>query len=134
MIPVLKHKHVLIADDDIAIRDLIAHTMEHEGCEVTEAGDGLLAFNSIMGYRNSKDKIDFLITDNKMPNITGVELINTLENNGISIPTIIVSGDNNTDIIDQLKNVKCIHFLKKPFRIEELLKEVLLVAGDYNCI
>ena len=134
MIPVLKHKHILVADDDIAIRDLIAYTMEHEGCEVTEASDGLLAFNSIMGYRNSKDKIDFLITDNKMPNITGVELINALKNDGISIPTIIVSGDNDKDIIDQLINSKCIHFLKKPFRIEELLKEVLLVVGDYNCI
>ena len=130
MIPTLKHKHVLVADDDRAIREFIAQIMEHEGCEVAEAGDGFLALNTIMDHKNTDDKIDFLITDIQMPKISGFELIKALKNNGISIPTIIVSGDCDKDIIDQLKNFTSVHFLKKPFKIGELLKEVFLIVGD----
>ena len=130
MIPVLKHKHVLIADDDSLIRKFVANIMESEGVEVSEASNGQIALNLIIKHKIANDMFDFLITDIQMPEISGIELIKALKNRGISLPTIVMTGNYDSDIIDQLKDFKYVHFLKKPFWIRELLKEVSQVVED----
>lgn len=130
MIPALEHKHALVADDDTLIRKFVANIMESEGVEVSEASNGQIALNSIINHKIANDMFDFLITDIQMPEINGIELIKVLKNRGISLPTIIMTGNYDRDIIDQLKDFKYVHFLKKPFWIGELLKEVSLVVGD----
>ena len=130
MIPASKHKQVLVADDDIDLREIIAFIMEKKGFEVSEANDGQMAFNTIISHNMSHDMFNFLITDYEMPEIDGIKLIKALKNRGISLPTIVMSGECDRDIIDQLKGLNYVHFLKKPFKIMELLKEVALVEGD----
>lgn len=130
MIPALEHKHALVVDDDTLIREFVANIIESEGVEVSEASNGQIALNSIISHKIANDMFDFLITDIQMPEINGIELIKVLKNRGISLPTIIMTGNYDRDIIDQLKDLKYVHFLKKPFWIGELLNEVLLIVGD----
>ncbi|HWP39559.1 MAG TPA: response regulator, partial [Tepidisphaeraceae bacterium] len=60
---------ILIVDDQELMRDSLAATLAREGHEVVAAGDGPVAVNKLQGSR-----FDLLITDLKMPRMTGIEL------------------------------------------------------------
>lgn len=71
-----------------------------EYCEVATFSNPILAYKFIT---ENKDAISVVITDHFMVNITGCELIKCLKLNGITIPCVLVSGDDeNKDIIDLL--------------------------------
>src|SRR3954447_1392975 len=62
---------ILIADDQEMMRDSLATTLVREGHEVVAAGDGPAALQRLA----SPGRIDLLITDLRMPKMTGIELL-----------------------------------------------------------
>ena len=119
----------LIVDDDISLRTVLNIALEAKGnVEVVEASDGAEALKLI-------DELDLsaVILDLLMPNMTGVELLNTL-NGRSNIPKIIVmtaleealadqpSADQ--PLAEQLRQLGAAQVLKKPFHISEFFSAV----------
>ncbi|MGZ4961169.1 MAG: response regulator, partial [Limisphaerales bacterium] len=63
-------RHILLADDDIDLLELNKEVLSAAGYQVTTATDGALAWAALQAVR-----FDLLITDNNMPNTTGIELL-----------------------------------------------------------
>ncbi|GAE25428.1 response regulator receiver [Halalkalibacter wakoensis JCM 9140] len=63
-------KRILVTDDEDVLRMLIVDTLEDEGYEIDEAGDG----EEAMEMYNQK-QYDLLILDYMMPNMTGLEVL-----------------------------------------------------------
>lgn len=110
---------ILIADDDVGILGLCAEFLTHSGYKVNTAENGALAWEELHSAR-----YDLLITDNKMPQMTGIELIRKLRLEGNSLPTILASGSLTAETIGTDGSLRPISFLPKPFNLEELVEVV----------
>jgi len=111
--------NILLVDDELRARELHARVLIRAGYDVNTAKDGADAWNAI-----NLVSYDLLITDNKMPRVTGIELIKKLRSEDMMLPVILASG---TVPAEELKRHPWLLLdatLTKPFSIEQLLKVV----------
>jgi DNA-binding response OmpR family regulator len=119
---------ILLVDDDYYIRELNAGVLIRFGYTVDTAADGADAWKCLHDA-----SYDLLITDNRMPIVTGLELIKQLRSEDMLLPVILASG---TVLDEELKQHPWLQLdatLPKPFTISELLdtvKKVLNAADD----
>ena len=87
---ILKGKIVLVVDDDEDLAPLISRAFVRKGAIVETAKNGKEALQKING-----NKIDLVFTDNSMPIMGGVELIEEIRKDPLTqnIPIILASGD-----------------------------------------
>lgn len=107
---------ILIVDDDKLMLKAIAHNLNAEGYETSTAEDGFQALDIIQ-----KDRIDLIITDIMMPNVSGLALLNLLKqfyyNN---IPVILISTLDKGDIILRSLGLGATDFITKPIDFKKL--------------
>jgi CheY-like chemotaxis protein len=115
----VRPRRILVADDDEAIRDLISTALAGAGFEVKAASDGQLAWEALV-----HERYDLLVTDNEMPHLPGIELIERIRDRGISVPIIIASGSFPMEKVREHPELQIAAALPKPFRIIELLNAV----------
>ena len=122
---------ILLVDDDIYMRELIAEVLINSGYKVDNADDGADAWKALNDVN-----YDILITDNKMPRVTGLELIKKLRSEDMTLPIILMSGTMPTEELKQHPWMRLDATLSKPFSIAELLDTVkaVLCAADDACI
>ncbi|MEK6531921.1 MAG: response regulator [Deltaproteobacteria bacterium] len=118
-------KSVLIADDELSIREALHDILAREGYRVETVSDGKEALNSL-----EKNRFSLIITDVKMPGMSGMELYDAVSNRHAYLrdKIIILTGDVfSQDIKDFISKRKC-PFILKPFEPKELtdlVKQVL---------
>ena len=107
---------ILVVDDDAAVRVVTRKMLERLGYTVLAAEDGEQALNLCDGFGAMPDLI---ISDIRMPQIGGGELVRELERNGARPRFLLMSGHADEVIKAQL-DVGRYPFLNKPFGLEEL--------------
>ncbi len=119
---------VLVVDDDSRIRSYIRTILQSAGVHVLEAGDGLEALEV---FHASKSRVDLVITDLRMPRMSGMDLATSLRSDVPAIPLILVSGEGvPRDLIDPGNGVL---FIEKPFAPKTLLEAAnQFLAGSVN--
>ncbi|GAA0061863.1 response regulator transcription factor [Clostridium sp. CTA-1] len=110
-------KKVLVVEDQIAIRELIAINLEMAGYEVTEASDGEMAVNYI-----ENTYFDIILLDIMLPKLDGFSIISKIKGKGI--PVIFVTAKD--DVLDRVKGLKlgADDYITKPFESIELLARI----------
>lgn len=110
---------ILIADDSESIRLALSKTLRDAGFHVDEACDGKEALK-----KAKKVDYDLIITDVKMPKISGLELIGTLRKlrQYKTIPILSLTNLNTQGFITELKKVGATGWIQKPFGRAGLLK------------
>ncbi|TAM99542.1 MAG: response regulator, partial [Rhizobiaceae bacterium] len=78
-------KTVLIVDDSLTIRQMVAFTLKDAGFAVLEASDGQDAIEKLGGQR-----VDLIITDLNMPRVDGIHLIRAMRQRDVSRHTPIL--------------------------------------------
>jgi CheY-like chemotaxis protein len=111
------HYRLLVVDDDSGVRNVLQARLAHEGYEVVVAKDG---FDALAQMRGALP--DLIISDLKMPNMSGFELLSVVRRRFPQIPTIAISGEF-TPPVEPL-GVLADAFLSKPHTSEELLAEI----------
>ena len=112
-------KQILIVDDSESIRKVLAFSIENAGYDVIEACDGSDALQYFDGR-----KIDLLLTDYHMPKLNGLELtikVRHLENYKY-IPILILSTENQKEMMKEARDFGATGWLMKPFNTEKLLQ------------
>ena len=94
------------------------------GYDVDTAADGADAWKALKTHR-----YDLLITDNKMPRVTGLELIKKLRSEGMTLPVILASVTMPTEELKRHPWLQLDPTLPKPFTSAELLDMVKKVLG-----
>lgn len=104
---------ILIVDDEEFIVDLLATLLEDEGYRV------LRAFNGIEALRHlERERPALLLTDNMMPQMSGLELVHHLHANPrLAVPVIMMSAV-------ALIPPPPIVFVRKPFDLDGLLATI----------
>lgn len=80
-------QHILVVDDDHDIRRLNAEVLKRLGYEVATAADGAAGWAALNAAR-----YDLLITDNDMPNVSGIELLKKVRAARMALPVILATG------------------------------------------
>lgn len=107
---------ILVVDDDAAVRVVTRKMLERLGYTVLDAENGEQALNLCEGFGAMPDLV---ISDIRMPQIGGGELVRELERNGGRPRFLLMSGHADEAVKAQL-DVARYPFLKKPFGLEEL--------------
>ncbi len=118
-------KHILmIVDDDVQTRKLYKSIISTAlpDSEIMEAENGFEALNI------TNEKIpSIVISDNDMPLMNGIQMVEVFQSNSQlkNIPIIIVTGDNDEEILKKYKKLGIHSLLQKPVKKEKLVEEIL---------
>src|ERR687890_2709929 len=108
--------HILVVDDDQAVRDSLKRSLEYSGYEVSMATDGVEALARLAVLRP-----DAVIMDVMMPRLDGLETTRSLRSAGNDVPILVLTArDAVGDRVDGL-DAGADDYLTKPFALEELL-------------
>lgn len=112
---------ILLVDDDSQLLELNAVALIRFGYDVDTAEDGAAAWQALHDINVS---YNLLITDNKMPKVTGLELIKKMRSEEMTLPVILASGTIPTEELKQYPWLLLDATLPKPFTTAELLYTV----------
>lgn len=101
--------HIFLVDDDEAMREALAVLIESWGYRVSTAGDGVVARSEI-----ARTTPDVIITDVVLPGMSGLDLLEELERDGIKTPIILITAHGTVGwAVDAMKR-GAMDFLTKP--------------------
>ena len=121
-------QRILVVEVDAAVRRLNTEGLTYSGYQVDAAEDGASAWDALQRH-----SYDLMITDNTMPRLTGIELIEKLQTASIALPVIMATGTMPDQKITRYKLLQPEKILLKPYTFHELLaavKEVLHTANS----
>ncbi len=123
--PAVKQDRILIVDDEESIRSILSRYLDMKGYHVTTASDGMSAIDQL-----KEEPYDLVLTDLKMPNLDGRELLKLMSDQFPDIPKIVLSGyGTNEDILLALKT-GAYDFLNKPIIDFKILDHAIERALD----
>lgn len=114
----MKMAHVLIIDDDSAVRGVLRTMLTREGHSVHEEAGAEAALALL-----ATDRPDVIISDMYMPEMDGIEFLIWLEGIAPEVPVIAISGGGQagkTHVLDDARELGAAATLPKPFTYEEL--------------
>lgn len=116
---------ILCADDEPAIRDVLAALLRREGYTVETAPNGMEAWRKLS---ERAGEFELLITDNEMPGLTGASLVRNLREAGCPVKIIVFSASLTPDDEASFRSWQVESVVRKGAPIDELLAEVRRVA------
>jgi two-component system, OmpR family, response regulator MprA len=121
--------HLVIADDETAVRDSLSRTLRFEGYTVSEAADGVRALDVVRA-----EKPDGVILDVMMPVLGGLESCRVLRAEGNFVPILMLTARG--EVADRVAGLDAgaDDYLVKPFALQELLARVrsMLRRTEYS--
>ena len=113
---------ILVVDDELDIRDLVAGVLEDEGYGTRTAGDSDAALEAIATRRPSLVLLDVWLHGSRLD---GLDLLDEIKRRDPTLPVLVISGHGNLDTAVAAIRRGAADFIEKPFEAERLL---LLVA------
>ncbi|NLK05775.1 MAG: sigma-54-dependent Fis family transcriptional regulator, partial [Spirochaetales bacterium] len=108
-------RSILICDDEKNIRSGLAMAMELDGYQALTAEDGQIAWSLI-----NKESVDLVITDLRMPNLSGEELLKRISSAYPRMPVIILTGHGTIETAVEAMRGGAIDFFTKPVDLDRL--------------
>lgn len=110
---------ILIVDDEATIRASLVESLTREGYDITSAESGEEALAKTHGQ-----KFDLVITDLKLPGVSGIEILQALRNQGNSTPVIMMTAYGDVDTAVSAMRLGAYDFIPKPFKLGAMKKQV----------
>jgi two-component system, LuxR family, response regulator FixJ len=110
---------VYVIDDDDAVRQSLEFLLKTAGMRVR-------GFESAKAFLDELPAIKSgcIITDVRMPEITGIDLLRRLRDDGLDVPVIVITGHGDISLAVEAMKIGAIDFLEKPFDDDLLLAAV----------
>jgi two-component system response regulator PilR (NtrC family) len=112
-------KSILIVEDEQVLRQSLGELLTDEGYEVHQAGDGKEAFDFII-----KQPVDLILTDIRMPNMDGIELLGKLQQTAPQTPVIILTAYGTVESAVAAMRCGAYDYLLKPVNFDDVLLKV----------
>jgi two-component system chemotaxis response regulator CheY len=114
---------VLVVDDEPDVRKVVRMTLEKAGYDVVEAEDGEKAIEETKKGEHSI-LLNLIITDIRMPNRNGIDVINYYRKEWPSVPVIVLTGFPDLDMAIAMLQHGVVDYLVKPVEAEKLRASV----------
>ncbi len=110
---------ILIVDDEPHLRELLVDVLDDTNIEIEVASSGQEALAKARRHRP-----DLLVTDLMLGDCTGLDVIDSLRDDGEDIPAVIITGNRDPEALAQSCRRRPVEFLTKPLDIEQLRSAV----------
>jgi FixJ family two-component response regulator len=120
----LNRKHVLVVDDDPSMLKCVQRLLQQHAYEP-------ILFTSAQAFKSHTDFENAIcvILDINLSDGSGIELRYHLKADGVSVPVIYMTGNDNPTVREAALASGCIAFLTKPFSVHELIEPLNSVVG-----
>jgi response regulator RpfG family c-di-GMP phosphodiesterase len=110
---------ILVVDDERVIREILAEFLSLEGFSVNTVEDGEKALTELRLH-----PYDLLITDLKMPRLSGLQLLEKIEAERLGVLTVLMTGFGTVETAIEAMKKGAYDYLLKPFKVEEVIHVV----------
>jgi len=108
-------KRILVVEDDEEMRSLLKDFIEAEGFEIDSVGNGSEAFRILV-----RELFDLVITDIRMPGLTGLDIIPGINKLQPETPIIVITAFGSEEVHRRAMERGATAYLEKPLRFHEL--------------
>ncbi len=119
------NERILFVDDEVALADIGMQMLQSLGYKVVSRTSSSEALET---FRRRPDEFDLIVTDNTMPNMTGVELAKRVKRIRPDMPIILCTGFSERILEEKIKAIGITGFLMKPIirgDIAKVIRQVL---------
>ncbi len=117
---------VHVVDDDEAMRDSMAFLLRAENFQVQTYADATDFLNAL-----PQIKVGCVVTDVRMPGMSGIELLQRLRELKVSVPVIVVSGHGDVPLAVEAMKTGALDFIEKPFDDDVFLRAVRMALSAH---
>lgn len=117
----LKTKTILYVEDDEAIMRSFSKILNKVFKDVITAIDGQ---EGLEAFKSNQERIDFVITDIKMPKMDGLEMAGHIKEINDDIPCILTTAHGEFDYFVQADLIGIYRYIQKPLNINELFQAI----------
>ncbi len=114
------HPHILLAEDDEALRELLDFALTRAGYLVTCCTNGL----ALLERLEEGDPFDLIISDLRMPALTGLEVLESRCDSPVHTPFICMTAFGDRQTHDQARRFGAAVTIDKPFDLDEMIELV----------
>jgi CheY-like chemotaxis protein len=125
----LMKKRVLIVDEEASFRKPLAEALTDLGCEALEVGDAFEAFKVVSSLAEEGKSVDLLVAAIQLSVVSGVELLDRLEEHGHSPAVVFTSYFMDESLFAGLMRRQCVDFLEQPVPPEEAAARIFEILG-----
>ncbi|MGD9807343.1 MAG: response regulator [Deferribacterales bacterium] len=120
-------KKILIVDDAITMRQLVAATLKSAGYEVVDARDGVDALKKL----EAEGRFNLIVSDVNMPNMDGITFLKEVKANPKHkfTPVIMLTTESQANIKEEGRKAGAKAWIVKPFKPNDLLAVVKKIIG-----
>jgi CheY-like chemotaxis protein len=119
-VPSAQPMHILVVDDEAAVRSVLAQLLARAGHTVAQAQDGIAAIE-----RCERERWDLIISDVTMPRLDGPSMIQELRDRGVGTPVILMTGRVDGEGLAHAQRTDAVTVLTKPFDSAGLLAAII---------
>jgi CheY-like chemotaxis protein len=119
--------HILVVDDEAQLVTMMKRQLEDRGYQVTAHSSSLEALDT---FTQNPRTFDLLVTDNTMPNMTGLALANEILALRPELPILLISGLADAQVAAQLRGSGPTAVLAKPHNTKQLTQAVASLVGE----
>jgi two-component system NtrC family response regulator len=123
------HFRILVVDDEPAQRELISGFLKKQGFDVSSAENGVKAVELFR-----QDSIDLVLTDQKMPHMSGLDLLQAVRAINPVAPVILMTAFGSIEAAVSAIQGGATDYLTKPLNLDELLYRIRQVTDRYRII
>src|SRR5262245_16124992 len=124
-LPAASAAQVLVVDDEPQIRDILATALRRDGHEVTVRGSAKEALEDL-----HRSRFDLLLTDLKMPEMNGLDLIRAAKRAAPTIGSVLITAFASTETAVSALRSGADDYLMKPFGLDDLRRVVDRVLAE----
>jgi two-component system response regulator PilR (NtrC family) len=110
---------ILVVDDEPSMRDMLRIVLRRDGYDVVVAENGRTAIEVLR-----RQPFDLLLSDIRMPDISGVEVLRTAKDENRDIVAFMMTAFASTDTAIEAMRLGAVDYFTKPFNMEELRLKV----------
>jgi len=114
-VAIKQKKRILVVEDDEGMRFLLRDFFEEEGFEVETAEDGSKVVSKLI-----QKFFDLVITDIRMPGLSGLEILSTLKQIQPGITVVVITAFGSKDVRNRTLARGADAYLEKPIQLEKL--------------
>ena len=118
-------KSVLIVDDEKLLVRTLSNALKEVGYKITVAGSAEQAEKHIFGDTS----FDLILLDNRLPKESGIEVIRRVREASVKSKVVLMTAYDTAEVKAEAKRLKVDRYLKKPFDLTALLKEIEELIG-----
>lgn len=113
-------KMILLADDEIMLRDLLAELLESSGFNVIKVVSG----EEVLTVLTEEMKVDLVIIDYNMPGMNGLECVEQIRKLNHNMPVILCTGSLSVEASPEVKKYGVTSLVTKPYEFDTMLSTI----------